>query len=185
MTTLDRDKLKVLIEVLQLAKKFGFESLSSPIDLLLEAGIDLCLLLSKTFYEGGLERASNPSLIFDEGHVDALNNPRQIRLSKKRKVFWDPELSEIFKQFASFLVRVKHQDPGAKNFMFEALRPFARQPLTEILPEPTKTQAENFLSYPIRMGKEVASKVSKQRQDAYYRRQNKRSLSKYSQKPKG
>jgi len=167
--TLDKERLDDLIKVLETARDLGFNSLSSPVSILLEAGIDVMLLLRKSFIEGTFKAKPgvNPSLIFSETEQDALGNPKQIRITHKDDKFaWDPELSEIFTQLTSFLVLVKNQDPTAKKFFHGiSAKGHSRQPSMETSKQSQETQIGFNLAN--------LAKIN------YHRRQRKRSFSKY------
>lgn len=116
MSTLDEDSLKSLIEALKIARLHGFSSISSPIESLLEAATDICLLLRSSFLEGQRAIKTNPRL--KELDVsDALGNPKMVKIFKRRSTWWSPELSEIFKKLATFFVMVKNNDPSILDFM--------------------------------------------------------------------
>jgi len=158
LTTLDKDRLDELIKALQSAQQMGFSSLSSPVDALLETGIDLFLILSSLFTEGAQERIKNPEIKFSRTQVDSLNNPKQIRLRKTQKEFWDPQLSKMFRKLASFLVLVKNRKPDALPFMRSVFR---------TAHSPPRLSREN------KETKETQHAISN-KQQAYHRRQRKR-----------
>lgn len=99
-----------------MAQKFGFTSNSSPIDFLLEAFIDLSLLIGTLLGEGSSGRKKNPGLKFLD-MSDELGNPKSIRVGYPSKKYWDPISSEIFKSLASFGVLIKRLQPGKTSFM--------------------------------------------------------------------
>jgi hypothetical protein len=117
MNTLDKDRLKGLIQTLQFASKTGFSSLSSPIEFLLEAAIDLSLLLSSQFQEGKLDRISNKEVRFLDNQQDSLGNPKQISFRKKRKMYWDPEASKFLRKLSLFFVHLKNHNPFSRAYM--------------------------------------------------------------------
>jgi hypothetical protein len=115
---LEKEGLKMLIEALQTALKYGFSSGSSPLRPLLESMIDLSLLISKCFIEGSEEDESiNPGLKFSETEQDPLGNAKQIRVSFDTPMRWDPEAGKFFKALASFIVRLNRGDAFRGAFM--------------------------------------------------------------------
>jgi hypothetical protein len=155
MNTLDREKLDSLLESVTLAKKLGFESLSSPVEPLLEAAIDVCLLLEKSFKEGKLSQKTNPS-IKELDESDDLGNAKMIKLFKKRKIFFDPRVADIIKQFTAFFVLLKKSSEEAISFMETVFR-------TRFLP-PRKTLETEQKS------QKLQKSVNKIQKAAYYRR---------------
>jgi hypothetical protein len=124
MNTLEEDRLKDLIQTLQLAQQVGFSSSSSPIGWLLEAGTDICLQISTLLKEGTKEKKNNPEVKFNYRVSDPLGNPKSFKVYTAPKVFWNPQLSEYFKKLASFFVKVKNGDNDALDFMSkEAKKP--------------------------------------------------------------
>jgi hypothetical protein len=168
-STLDKDRLDDLIKVLSSAKTLGFESLSSPVDVLLEAGIDVMLLLKNSFKEGSRGRQNNPSLKFSEKEQDALGNPKQIRIKKPPNVFWSPQLAEIFDKLATFLALIKRNEPSTLRY-FNRIKSLVQPPTSEekSLEESKKTQFNVNLANLARIN--------------FHRRQRKRSFSKHSRK---
>lgn len=163
---LDEEGLKSLIEALQAARHFGFASSSSPVEYLLEAGVDLLLTLSSLFKDGRPARRVNPELQFSDKEVDSLNNPKQIRLVKKQPIWQDELLAEKFKQVASFLIQVKQRDPRARSFAEQPETPVSQNP-------PTGGLGQEVLK--------ISSTLTKLAVDAYHRRQRKRRRSEPSQ----
>jgi hypothetical protein len=161
-----KEQLEELIKSLQLSIQFGWESNeSSPVVPLLEAGIDLFLILSKILEKGQKDLKTNPELRFSTKDVDVLNNPKQFRISKVPKWYWDPAIASIMKQLASFLVLVKNQDPRAKPFMG-----FLGEKWILTTSDISKSEKS----------KEAQKKrEDKQKSDSYYRRQRRRGYSKH------
>jgi hypothetical protein len=164
--TLESDRLKRLIETLQLAHSMGFSSNSSAVEILLEVAIDTTLQISSLLKEGSLGRRNNKEIRFLDDEVqDELGNSRQISFAKKRKFYWEPEAEDLLRQFTSFLVLLKHQSP-----------------LPSSLIEQGKRGLMNF-NKPTTVGRTKNKKVRELHQtkirkvnDSYYRRQrNKRS----------
>ena len=109
MDTLDKDRLDFLIRSLTQAKKFGFSSLSSPVEILLEAGTDLLLVLSNNFERGRKSLPLNAEIGFSQDFQDALGNPKQFRIQRKNPVWLDPQIAQYLRKMASFLVAVKNR----------------------------------------------------------------------------
>lgn len=127
---LDKETIDRLIAALKVAKSAGFESLSSPVDLVLDACIDFSLELSDLLDQGAQERQANPSLKFlEKAKADALGNTRSVRIFKSRQWYYDPEAAEFIRNFASFLVAIKNREPYIKAFMaFKELIPLMETP---------------------------------------------------------
>ena len=117
MNTLDKDRLSSLIKTLELAKKIGFSSLSSPIEMLLEIQVDLALLLSGLYKAGTQGRLDNKSIRFSEFERDELGNPLQISFRNPRKVYWDPDLADYYRKLARFVVETKNGVSFRKAYM--------------------------------------------------------------------
>jgi hypothetical protein len=120
--TLDWEALKSLIESLQMAQKMGFSSQSSPIDVLLEAAIDLTLLLGSALQDAdhAFGRSRNPDIKFlDLAKPDALGNSKSIKIPFGKFDYWDPELGVFVKtQLASFFVLLRNRKfSAAKNLI--------------------------------------------------------------------
>jgi hypothetical protein len=158
--TLDRDRLTFIISLLEKAKRFGFSSRSSPIDILLETFVDLCLLLRDSFKEGAPERAKNVGLKFLETQQDVLGNPKQIKVFTPSKWYWSPEASKIFESLASFGVLVKKQKPIKDSFM-ESFK--GSSLITPPVQKPKQTTKQ----------KNIARRAKKA-QTAYFRRRQRR-----------
>lgn len=162
MNTLDRNKMKILIESLQLADKVGFESLSSPVVPLLEAGTDVCLLLASAYDAGAkLQHRTNPEIRFLDSS-DSLGNPKQITLWKKDQFVWAPQLSSFFRKLASLFVWIKANSPKIIDIISK---------IKEIigLEEPPVK-----FPVPIKKIKAEESPRKKRNRDFYYRRQRKK-----------
>lgn len=94
--TLDEESLERLISILRSAQKAGFNSLSSPIEVLWDTLIDFVLVLSTKMEEGSLSLRQNPAL--KELPVrDELGNPKMIKITPQRRFIWDPEIGRFFK----------------------------------------------------------------------------------------
>lgn len=158
MSTLDKESLDTLIGVLTSARNLGFDSLSSPVEFLLEAAVDVCLLLEKAFKEGRLSRQTNPA-IKELDISDDLGNPKMIKLNKKRKIFFDPRVADIIKQFTAFFVLLKKSSDEALSFMESIFR-------TRFLPPK--------ISETVQESKKLPKTSVKACKGAYYRRLRKR-----------
>lgn len=169
MNTLDKDKLDVLIASLQAARKAGFESLSSPVEPLLETAIDVCLLLSSSFEEGKKSQAENPEIRFLDVQ-DSLGNPKSIKVWKNQKWFWNPQLAEIFRKLASFFAWCKRGSGKIEDFASKISQFFGAQPPIETSEQTKKLQEEK------------KQKTKKSSYFYYRRRDKRRSISKYHQK---
>jgi hypothetical protein len=139
--------------------------LSSPVEYLLEAAIDVSLLLEKAFREGKLARSTNPA-IKELDISDELGNPKMIKISKKRKIFFDPRVADIIKQFTAFFVLLKKSSDEALSFMESILR-------TRHLPQVKPVRLEQKKP-------KATTKVQKRAKAAYYRRQQRRSSNRKS-----
>lgn len=157
MDTLDRDRVRALAEAFALAEKSGFGSLSSPIDILLEAAVDLCLLLKNAFNEGGRKRKTNPS-IKELDVSDSLGNPKMIKIFKENIIIRDPRISSIMEQFAAFFVNLKKSPDTALSFYESVVR-------TRFLPP--KVSKDPSITKEIQRMARFEHKQSKR---AYYRR---------------
>lgn len=104
---LEDDRLKTLIESLQLAHKMGFSSPSSAIVEYLEASIDLLLRISLLLRRGVPGRRNNKEIIFLDDFQDELGNPKQISFRKKSDFYWEPEATKVLSLLTSFLVHLK------------------------------------------------------------------------------
>ena len=169
MNTLDKDRLDFLIRSLTQARKYGFSSLSSPVEILLEAGTDLMLILSDKFDKGAKSLPLNKEIGFSQFSQDALGNPKQFVIQKKNPMFQDQEASKYLKKLASFLVALKNRQSFSK-----ALR------LAELTVErPSTSQSKLGLETTLNLKEKRAEfRLNLQKQRAYYRRQrNKNRLS--------
>jgi hypothetical protein len=159
---LDADKIRDLIKILESGLRVGLEfSASSPIDILLEAAIDLSLLLKDTYKEGGKFLKKTPGLKFSERFQDPLGNPKQLRVSFETQVGWDIQASEFFEALASLCVRLKNGDSFKGAFMA----------LMEKFPELRTTLPERKSSEKSKVQK-ISTKSSSKgvRRKYYYRR---------------
>lgn len=118
LSLLEVDKVRELIKFLETCLQTGFElSTSSPIDILLDALIDLSLLLKISYKEGGKERKKTPGLKFSERFQDPLGNPRQTKIHFESQIAWDPQAAEFFAALGSLGVRLKNGDSFKGAFM--------------------------------------------------------------------
>jgi hypothetical protein len=111
------EKLGSALRAIQEAYSLGFSFSSSPIDLLLETGIDLSLILAEAYRVGQTERQTNPEVKFDYGKSDPLGNPLSRKVFKTRRVLEDQAAAKFFKQLARLLVLLKRREPFDKAFM--------------------------------------------------------------------
>lgn len=164
---LEEDRLNSLLEAVKLAKEMGYSSSSSPIGYLLEAGTDLCLKISSLLKEGTKAKRNNPEVRFNYRVSDPLGNPKSFKVIEPSKVFWSPQIAEIFRDLASFFIKVKNGDEDVLDFMSKQLCPkfHTSQAKAEELDE--KEQG-------------IKLEIAKIANLAYHRRQKKkRSISKY------
>lgn len=105
-------ELDSLIESLETARKMGFGSTTSPTGFLLEAAIDLSLLLGKSLEEGNHPEKLNQGLK-ELDKTDALGNQPLVRVGPKTSQdWWDPEAGRFVKHnLASFLILLKRHTP--------------------------------------------------------------------------
>ena len=121
MNTLDKERLDQLIEFLQHASAAGFSSISSPLEILLESGTDICLVLSKILKEGRKSIYLNPKVIFPQGRIDSLGNPLSVKVSEIRPAWKDLEASEFLKKLALYMVGLKNRRSHAGALTAAAL----------------------------------------------------------------
>jgi hypothetical protein len=159
MNPTNRAKVEELIELLHIAKLFGFDAQFSPIEPLLEAGIDICLLLSRSYKEGTKQQKTNPKII-STGRVDSLGNPKLIKVYQDRQWIWDPRLGEFFTKMAQVFALLRKGGLTFSAFMAK-IEKFFRS-----LQPPIKTSEKRRTS-----PRRVRNRLLKQRRrDAYYRR---------------
>jgi hypothetical protein len=169
MNTLDKDQLDVLIASLMAARKAGFESLSSPVEPLLETAVDVCLLLASSFEEGKKKQAANPEIKFLDV-PDSLGNPKSIKVFKNQEWYWNPQLAEIFRKLASFFSWCKRGSGKIEDVMSKISEFFGASPPIKTSEQEKKLQEEE-------------KKRIKKNSYFYYRRRDKRkSISKYHHK---
>jgi hypothetical protein len=144
------------------------------VDVLLEAAIDVNLLLAKAFNEGCRKRENNPALKFSETEQDSLGNPKQIRIRKESEVLWNPVVGAICTELASFYVLLKKGDPQALDF-FDRIQGLKGMPLQTSGVKSKGQSKEVKASLGIDLAKRKAGFF-------YHQRQRKRSHSKYSRK---
>ena len=108
---LEEESLKELIRILQEARKYGFSSPSSAIELYFEVAIDLNLRIQSLLREGVLGVKNNKQIRFLDFAQDALGNPLQISWRKASKFYWDPIAVGILNNYSSFLLDLKNQKP--------------------------------------------------------------------------
>jgi hypothetical protein len=112
MSSLDENRLKTLIENLQLAQKMGFSSSSSPIEYLLEAAIDLNLQIGSLLSEGTAGQILNQDLKFlDLEKPDALGNSKSIKIGPKKSLgYFAPQIGKFLSKYqTSFFVLIKQK----------------------------------------------------------------------------
>jgi hypothetical protein len=172
--TLDLDKLQGLIETLQLAKKLGFSSMSSPIEYLLEAAIDISLLLSSCMREGKMPLQDNPSLKFSERFQDELGNPKQIRFQKRKPIWWDLEAAEFLRNLASFFVVLKRRRSVPEALKSSGLLVASTQKPQEEIPEKTQKLKRTPPQPSAQLLKTRERRSKENSRKAYYRRHRKK-----------
>jgi hypothetical protein len=164
MNTLDENKLRNLIATLQTALKYGFESSSSPIEILFEVVVDLILQISESLTLGVQSLKANEGIKFlENAPQDALGNTRSIRIREVRKFLWDPAAAQEVKQTALDLVALKNRllGKGSKRASIPVVRSISVKKLSSLASTKIhKNKAQEF--------------VQKNKQIAYYRRQRKR-----------
>jgi hypothetical protein len=94
-----------LIATLELAKSVGFESTSSPAQFLLDAAIDISLLLGSELEDPQVPEISLNQDLKEQG-VESLNNPKLIKVGPRKKpTLWDPLAGRFCKKnLAAFFV---------------------------------------------------------------------------------
>lgn len=118
-----------LIEKLKSSIQYGFTTGFSPIDVLLEAGIDLLLLINNILREA-LEQAElprgrriNPGLIFSNREQDVLGNPKMIKIFFESKYFIpSPEIVDDFNVMIQYLIALKQSGLRPKEFFMNSSR---------------------------------------------------------------
>lgn len=148
--TLDEDRLRDLISSLEIARSFGFSSSSSPVDALLEAGIDLALLLKKAFMADSRGRKLSPGIKFliseedmkndpDLGY-DYLHNPKQVSINFPAKWYFKDDIkSKFFELLAQVFIGLKENRVNMKDlFMksFSSLFPIIQPPAEKLVSSP-------------------------------------------------
>lgn len=106
---LEEETLKELIRTLQEARKYGFSSPSSAIELYFEAAIDLNLRISLLLKEGVLGVKNNKHIKFLDYAQDVLGNPKQVSWRKPSRFYWDPIAEKMLHSYSSFLIHLKNQ----------------------------------------------------------------------------
>lgn len=98
-----------ILEIAQ-ASSIKLKATTSPLEPLLEVGVDLLVLLSNILREDfrGIV-TPNPELIFSERWLDPLGNPLQIRKFPKRSRILGPDKysSRLCMKFAKYLIYLK------------------------------------------------------------------------------
>jgi hypothetical protein len=165
MNALDKDQLEQLLTAVKLAKSLGFESLSSPVVPLLEAGTDVCLLLSSAFERGAkVQERLNPKVKFDYSKSDALGNPKSFKVFPPNKDFWAPQLAEFFRKLASIFVMIKQKAPKILDLISKIKEIFG----LESAPEKTEAKTKKLAT--------GAKRSLKEKRAAYFRRQRRKRL---------
>lgn len=162
MNTLDKDRLDFLIRSLTEAKKYGFSSLSSPMEILFESGTDLLLVLAQNLEQGKQALPLNPELKFSEFQQDSLGNPKQIKIQKLNPIYFDPEAAKYLRQIASLLVALKNRQSLPNALKASGL----------VVERQSTKKAELELSATASLKEKNATLFLKmKKQNAYYRRQ--------------
>jgi hypothetical protein len=168
--SLDLDKLGELISILQKAKYYGYSSKSSPVEYLLEAAIDISLLLANSFAEGRESIRVNPEIRFSEKHSDALGNPKQISFAKKKPIWIDPEAAKFLRKLASFFVVLKRRRSLSEALTSSELVVASKSDFRKRNPNPTQKTKVRTLAYKSKLKAKRTSRM------AYYRRQRKKEM---------
>ena len=144
-----------IIESLHKSKKFGFETSpgSSPIVPLLNAAIDLMILL-KDGYENNspLEEKSNPEIKFLD-IADSLGNPKSVKIFKRSKRVSDPDAKKIFLGLASFFSSLRGKKTIKSAFMANLMPIFQPEMAKKELKEKRAKGNRNVFFYHWRVSK--------------------------------
>ena len=89
----------------------------SPFEVLIEAAIDIFLILRKYLNQGVLSQRPNQGLGFSKSHQDVLGNPKQFRIYYPSKYYWDPKAEQYFFRLAEAFVRIKRQESIRTSFV--------------------------------------------------------------------
>lgn len=116
----------------------------SPVEILLDALIDILLIIWRYYQFGTQGLKKNQGLGFSDKFQDVLGNPKQFRINFPREYFWDPQAQEIFLSLASTFVKIKNKESIKKVFMtfFEELNFF--NPPRKIPKSKQKSQANYY-----------------------------------------
>lgn len=116
---LQQESLSQLQEALRLVERFGFSlEQSSPTVVLLDAAIDLALLLKRSFtFEESKQERLNDLVKINEYKTDSLGNAKSIRIKQFRDAYADPLSDQFFTELAEFFVRIKNRQPIHQSFM--------------------------------------------------------------------
>jgi hypothetical protein len=164
MDPLDRDKLLRLSDLVSKLEMTGFKSLSSPVVVLLEIGIDTAILLREAF---SLPPGERPELYLNpiqgslKDTVDDLGNPKSFKIFPKLKAYTDHRAKEFFNSLSEFLVRFKRYESIEEAFMasFKDFIPESRLHKVQATQETIAT---------------ASARAKKLARVAYFRRRNKR-----------
>lgn len=129
------ERAEIFSQMLHEAIIYGYDVLLgtsidfSPIDIVLECAIDICLLLRQMFEEGAKAAANNAGLGFSQIYSDPLGNPKQFKISFPSNYYWDPNAKIYFYGLAQALISIKDQKSVKDSFhdFFEDLD-FSRPP---------------------------------------------------------
>lgn len=116
------ERLQSFQQMLREAIDYGYDTEllsfgSLPIDVLLDAAVDIFLLIGKFLTEGRSSSKKNQGIRFSDKHQDVLGNPKQMKINYPSTYYWDPKAEEVFLQLARALIKVKNHKNIRKTFM--------------------------------------------------------------------
>jgi len=121
---LDSDSIDTLQRAIEILQQTGGKlSLTSAIEILLEALTDLSLELSRLYQEGCKGRQRNPELKFlENAKADELGNTRSVLIKSEQPLYWNPEIGEYLSNLARFFVFLQQRDNSAAlDFIQDAM----------------------------------------------------------------
>lgn len=131
---LQMDQFRSLLnQAIQYGYDLSFDEKSSltfsPVEILLDALIDILLIIWRYYQYGTEGLKKNQGLGFSPKYQDALGNPKQFRINFPKEYFWDPKAQEIFLNLASTFVKIKNKESIKNAFMafFDDLNIFKPQ----------------------------------------------------------
>lgn len=160
---LDESRLDQMIEALKLAKFAGFRSSSSPVNVLLNAAIDICIRISNSYKDGvpKFER-TNPTIKIDRVKLDPLGNPLSVNINRYREEAWSPEIALFTKQLAVFFSRMCRKDFNFQKDFHDLLNSLNDLIPPGIIPQKSKNAEKRK--------KNIKEIRAKQAQNFYFRR---------------